>query len=72
MSDKDDGNSMPGTNGLEIRIKLIPGHGIQCGEGLIHQENPGTQCKGPGYGYALFHSSGEFMDTGMSKVVQAY
>lgn len=28
--------------------------------------------KGPGYGHALFHPSGEFMDTSMCKVVQAY
>ena len=72
MSNKDDGNPMPGTNGLDIRIKLFPGHGIQCREGLIHQKNPGAQCKSPGYGYALFHSSGEFMDTSLREVVQAH
>lgn len=72
MSNKDDGNPMSGTNGLDIRIKLFPGHGIQCREGLIHQKNPGAQCKSPGYGYALFHSSGEFMDTSLREVVQAY
>ena len=71
MGDKDDGNSMPGANGLEVRIKLFPGHGIQCGEGLIHQENPGTQCKGPGYGTALFHPSGALKDPSMCKLVQA-
>ena len=32
----------------------------------------GRNARARAYGHALFHSSGEFMDTSMRKVVQAY
>ena len=44
---------------MDLVLQLGPGHGIQSGEGLIHQNDGGVHRKGPGYSHALLLPAGQ-------------
>ena len=65
MGDKDDGFFASGPDFLEIAVELFAGHGVEGGEGFVHEEDAGVGGEGAGEGDALAHPAGEFVDIGV-------
>ena len=48
----------------QFTLEQLPGHGIQCAERLIHQQQSRLAEEGPRHGDALLHARGKLMGIG--------
>ena len=59
VADKDNGLAQLLLDVLHLVLKRLPGHGVQGGEGLIHQHDGGRGCQSPQHADALLLAAGE-------------
>jgi hypothetical protein len=67
VSDKDNGLAKAAGEGAEFALKLGAGDGIECAEGLVHQENGRIGGKSAGHSDALTLAAGKFAGAAMGE-----
>lgn len=67
VGDENDGLAQAAGEGAEFALKLGAGDGIECAEGLVHEQDRRIGGKGAGDANALTLATGEFAGTAMSE-----
>src|SRR2546428_1475685 len=70
VGNEDDSLATLAPNLLEVRVKLLSGHGVQGSEGLVHEEHAGIRGQSAGQSHTLLHASRELMDVGAQESLE--
>ena len=67
-----DGQIGGGPQRFELVVEKIAGHGIECTEWLVHQEEVSALGERPSESNALAHTAGEFVGPARAEVFEVY
>jgi len=70
MGDVDEGDADALLDFPQLIAHMLAQFQVKGGKRLIEQQDLGFNCKGPGYGHALFLAAGQFTDQFLALVRQ--
>jgi hypothetical protein len=72
VGDEDDGLLACRPDFLEVAVKLLARHGVQCGERFVHEQHPGVRRQGTGQRHPLPHAAGKLVNVGVCVAFQTH
>src|SRR5699024_9265765 len=77
VGDEEDRQPFLPPDPLQLVVEDVAGHGIECAEGLVHEQDVGVLGQGSGQGHTLSHATGEFvgafaLETGQADQFQEF